>query len=83
MRGVESRAGDGMTEGLGLRLCRGWRCECGLGFGRGGGGREEVYFLRDGATKVVEGLADVGRVVVGLVGVLRAGPGSGLDGGTM
>ena len=72
MRGVEGGAGDGMAEGLGLGLCRGRGDEGGLGFGGRGGVGEEVDFLRDGAAEVGDGLADVGWVVVGFVGVLRA-----------
>lgn len=61
-----------MAEGLGLGFGGGGRGQGGLGF-RGGGGRgEELDFLADGVAQVVEGLTDVGGVVVGLVGVLRA-----------
>jgi hypothetical protein len=72
VRGVEGGAGHGMAERLGLGLC-GWRCNEG-GLGLGGGGRvgEEVDLLRDGAAEVGDGLANVGWVVVGFVGVLRA-----------
>ena len=61
-----------MAEGLGLRLRGGGCGEGGLGFGGGGRGGEQLDLLADGAAEVVEGLADVGRVVVGLVGVLGA-----------
>jgi hypothetical protein len=70
VRGVESGAGDGVGEGLGLGLCRGRGGQGGLRFGGGRGVGEEVDFLRDGAAEVGDGLADVGGVVVGLVGVL-------------
>ncbi len=62
-----------MAEGLGLGVGGGGRGEGGLHVGGGGGGGEEVDFLGDGAAEVVEGFADVGRVVVGFVGVLGAG----------
>lgn len=59
-----------MVEGLGLRFGR-WRSSNGsLGFTRTGGMREEGDLLRDAATKVGEGFTDVGRIIVGLVGVL-------------
>lgn len=77
VRGVDGRAGDGVAEGLGLRLCGGGSGEGRLGFGRGGGGGEQLDFFADGAAQVVEGLADVGGVVVGFVGVLRAVGASG------
>ena len=68
---------DSMVEGLGLRLGR-RRCgQGGLGFGGGAGLRQELDLLIDCTAQVVEGLADVGRVVVGLVGILRAGSSSG------
>lgn len=70
MRGVECGAGNGMAERLGLRLCGGRRGESGLGLGGGGRGREQVDLLGDGAAQVGDGLADVGGVVVGLVGIL-------------
>jgi hypothetical protein len=61
-----------MVEGLGLRL-GGWGCSQGsLGLSGGAGLRQEADLLVDGATKIVEGLADVGRVIIGLVGVLGA-----------
>ena len=41
--------------------------EGGLGFGGRGGVGEEVDFVGNGAAEVVEGLADVGGVVVGFV----------------
>lgn len=72
MRGIEGGAGNGMAERLGLGLCGGRGSEGGLGFGRRRGVGEEVDLLRDGAAEVVEGLADVGWVVVCFVGVLRA-----------
>ena len=70
LRPRERGAGDGVVEGFGLRLCGGWGGEGGLGFGRRRGVGEEGYFFRDGAAEVVEGLGDVGRVVVGFFGVL-------------
>jgi hypothetical protein len=71
VRGVDGGAGNGMAERLGLRLRRGGSSEGGLGFGGGGGRREKVDLLRNGAAEIVEGLADVGWIVVGFVGVLR------------
>lgn len=64
-----------MAERLGLRLRRGRCGEGSLGFGGRGGVGEEVDFLRYGAAEIGDGLADVGWVVVGFVGVLRAGEG--------
>jgi hypothetical protein len=64
-----------MAECLGLRLCGGRRNEGSLGFGGGGGVGEEVDLLGDGAAEVGDRLADVGWVVVGFVGILRAGTG--------
>lgn len=70
VRRVEGGAGNGMVERLGLGLCRGGSSEGSLGFGGRGGAGEEVHLLRDGASEVVEGFADIGWVVVGFVGVL-------------
>lgn len=72
VRGVEGGTSDCVAESLGLGL-RSWGCgERSLGFGRRCGIGEEVDLLRNGAAEIVEGLADVGWVVVCLVGVLRA-----------
>lgn len=68
----ERSAGDGVVEGLGLGLSGGGSSQSCLGLGGGAGLREKVDLLVDGAAQVVEGLADVGRVVIGLVGVLGA-----------
>ena len=68
----EGGTGDGVGEGFGLGLCTGGGGEGGLSFGRGGGVGEEGDFVGYGAAEVVEGFADVGRVVVGFIGVLRA-----------
>jgi hypothetical protein len=62
-----------MAECLGLRLCGGRRNEGSLGLGGGGGVGQEVDLLRDSAPEVGDRLADVGWVVVGFVGILRAG----------
>ena len=43
-----------MGEGLGLWLCAWGSGECGLGFGGGLGVGEEVDFISDGASEVVE-----------------------------
>ena len=61
-----------MGEGFGLGLCAGGSGEGCLGFGRGFGVGKEVDLVGYCASEVVEGLADVGGVVVGFVGVLRA-----------
>jgi hypothetical protein len=71
LAGGERGASDGVRERLGLGLGRGRRGQGRLGFGRGGRVGEEVHFLRDGAAEVLEGLLDVGRVVVGFVRVVR------------
>jgi hypothetical protein len=73
VRGVEGGAGDSMAKCLGLRLRGGRSSEGSLGFGGGSGTGEEVDLLGDGAAEIVERLSDVGWVVVGFVGVLRAG----------
>lgn len=69
-----------MAERLGLGLCGGRGDKGSLGFGGRGGVGEEVDLLRDGAAKIGDGLADVGWVVVGFVGVLRAGRSGALAG---
>lgn len=61
-----------MAERLGLGLRGGGSSEGCLGLSGRRGAGEQVDLLRDGAAQVVEGLADVGWVVVGFVGVLRA-----------
>ena len=68
----QARAGDSMGKSLGLRLRGRGRSESSLGFGGGGGSRKEVDLLTNGTTKIGERLLDVGRIVVGLVGVLGA-----------
>lgn len=62
-----------MAESLRLGFGRGGRGQGGLGLCGGGRVGEELDLLTDRAAQVVEGLADVGRVVVGFVGILRAG----------
>jgi hypothetical protein len=71
VRAVQGGAGNSMAEGLGLGL-RAGRCgkRC-LGLCRRCGARQEVDLLGDSAAEVVERLAEVRRVVVGFVGVLR------------
>lgn len=49
-------AGDGMVEGLWLRLCGRRSCEGCLGFGGRGRGCKEVDFLADGTAQVTERL---------------------------
>jgi hypothetical protein len=44
-----------------------------LGLCRGGGGGEKGDFLGNGAPQVVERFAEIARVVVGFVGILRPG----------
>lgn len=61
-----------MRQGFWLRFGLRWGGESGLGFGGGGCAREQVDFFGDGTAEVVEGLADVGGVVIGFVGVLGA-----------
>lgn len=56
-----------MGEGLRLGLCARRSGESCLGFGGGFGVGKEVDFIGYGTSKVVEGLADVGRVVIGFV----------------
>ena len=64
--------GNGVAEGLGLGL-RGWRGDEGsLGLLGAGGSGEESDLFGDSATKILEGFLDIGRIIVGLVGVLRA-----------
>jgi hypothetical protein len=60
-----------VVESLGLGLCLGRGSEGSLSFGSGGGTRQELDLLGDVLGQVGKGLADVGRVVVCFVGVLR------------
>ena len=59
-----------MVEGLGLRLRRRGSSEGGAGFGGIGCFGQEGDLVRDTASKIAKGLADVGRVVVCFVVVL-------------
>lgn len=61
-----------MAEGLGLGLCSRRSGQGGLSLGGRGGIGEEVDLLGDGAAEISDGLADVGWVIVRLVGVLGA-----------
>ena len=85
LRAGERGARHGVVERLGLRLSRGRGRHGGGGLAGAAGGGEERHLLGDRAAEVIEGLAQVGRVVVRLVRVLRAGAGSvwrnGLGGG--
>ena len=72
----QRRARDGVVEGLGLWFCGGWRSHGRCGFRGGGCAAEEADLFGDGAAKVIERLANVARVVVGFVRVLRAIPGA-------
>ena len=67
----ERCTGDGMSKRFGLRFRRRGSGEGGGGFAGGRGAGQEVDLLGDGAAKVVERFADVGRIVVGFVPVLR------------
>ena len=60
-----------MVEGLRLGLCLGGSSKGSLSFGSGGGARQELDLLGDILGQVGKRLADVGRVVVCFVGVLR------------
>lgn len=60
-------ASDSMGEGFRLGLCAGGSRESCLGLGRGFGMGKEVDLISYGASKVVEGLANVGRVVIGFI----------------
>lgn len=62
-----------MVEGLGLGLCGRRGSQGSLGLCGGGGLGEELDLFLDSTAKVVEGLADVGGIIVGFVGVLGAG----------
>lgn len=72
MTASKGGASDSMGEGLWLGLCAGGSGQSCLGFAGRFGMGEEADFIGDGASKVVEGLADVRRVVIGFVRVLRA-----------
>lgn len=61
-----------MRESLRLRFGRGRSSERGAGLSRGGRGGKKVDFVGNGAAKISEGFADIWRVVVGFIGVLRA-----------
>lgn len=66
----QTGAGDGMVEGLGLGLRGRGSNEGGLGFAGRSGGRKEGDLFAHGAAKVLEGLSNIGGVVVSLVGIL-------------
>lgn len=72
LRASEGGAGDRVVESLGLGLCRRRRCQGGLGLSGRSCLGQQLNLLVDGTAQVIEGLANVGRVVVGLVGVLGA-----------
>lgn len=59
-----------MVEGLRLGFGGRRSCYSCLDLGGGGSAGEEMDFLGDSATQVIEGLADVWRVVVRFIGVL-------------
>jgi len=67
----QGSASDSMVEGLGLRLCLRGSGKGSLSFGGRGGARQKLDLLGDVLGQVGERLADVGRVVVCFVGVLR------------
>ena len=56
-----------MGKGFGLGLCAGRGGESCLRLGRGFSVGKEVDFIGYGASKVIEGLADIGWVVIGLI----------------
>lgn len=68
----EGGTGDRVVEGLGLGLCGRRSCQGSLCLSGRGCLGQELDLLVDSTAQVIEGLADVGRVVVGLVGVLGA-----------
>lgn len=70
LRSRQRRTSNGMAEGLGLRLGGRRRRQGRLGLGGGGGMREQLDFFANGATEVIEGFANIRRIVVGFVGVL-------------
>lgn len=72
MRASEGCTSDGVRESLRLRLGRGRSSDCGAGLSRGGCCGKKVDFVGNGAAKISEGFANVGRVVVGFIGVLGA-----------
>ena len=61
-----------MGEGFRLRLRAGGSGEGRLSFAGGFGVGKEVDLFGNSASEVVEGLTDVGRIIVGFVRVLRA-----------
>lgn len=63
---------DSMVESLGLGLGAGRSSEGGLRFGGRGCRGQKLDLFADGTAEILEGLLDVGRVIVGLVGVLGA-----------
>lgn len=62
-----------MVECLGLRLGAGRSSEGSLRLSGRGCRRQKLNLFADGAAEILEGLLDVGRVIVGLVRVLGAG----------
>lgn len=68
----EGGTGDRVVEGLGLGLSGRWGCQGSLCLSGRGCLGQELDLLVDSTAQIIEGLADVGRVVVGLVGVLGA-----------
>lgn len=61
-----------MVESLWLRFGGGWGGDGCLGFRWRCSVGEKVDFLANSASEIIEGFTDVGRIVVGFVGVLRA-----------
>ena len=72
LRAGQGSAGNGVVEGFGLGLCRRRGSQSCLRLSGRASLRQKLDLLVDGAAEIIEGLADVGRVVVGLVGVLGA-----------
>lgn len=68
----QAGTGNGMVEGLRLGLRGRGRGQSSLCFGGSGRRRKQLDLLANGATKILEGLLDVGGVVIGFIGVLGA-----------
>jgi len=67
LRASEGSARDSVAEGLWLGFGRRGSSQGSLRFGGGGGMGEQLDLLANGTTKVVEGFADVGRIVIRFV----------------
>lgn len=65
-------AGDCVIEGLGLRSGLRWGSQGSAGFCWRVGGGKKLHFLGNCTAEVIEGFAEIRRVVVCLIGVLGA-----------